>query len=180
MIKNDIALGTEHSEQESEIPECALMISFDTRDVAVRQSVLSKCQVIMRNQAINDLLVKDVKSADFPQEFAFNISKHIQLLMLERCDFPSQILNHLMQQINESSTLRKIDLQCTTLQSVLLTLSNKKSLTHLDLCFTRMSPELSRSVCHQLTGLTQLKNLDLSDNDLSHVNRIHLSNKPNL
>ena len=180
-IINDIVLGPEHREQETDIPECTLMISFDTRDEAVRQSLLSICQVIMRNQAIKDLFVENVKSTDLPQKFAFNISNYIQLLSLERCNFPSQTLNHLMEQINECRALRKIVLRKTNLRGVSsLTLSKKTLLTHLDLCRTHMSRDLGRSVCHQLADLTQLKHLDLSWNDLSHVDMIHLSNKPNL
>ena len=178
-IKNDIVLGIEQREQEGELPECALIINFVNLKKA--QSLLSNCQVIMKNQAINNLFMQNVEHTDFPQTFAFNISKYIQLLTLERCDFPSQTLNHLMEQINECSTLRKIDLQYTTLRSVSsLTLCNKTLLTHLNLSYTHMSQELSRSVCHQLTDLTQLQHLKLSDNDLSGVNMIHLSNKPNL
>ena len=181
IIKNDIVMGTEQREQEAEIPECALIILLKAPGEAVIQSLLSNCQVIMRNQAINYLFVERFESTDFPQNFAFNISKHIQSLTLKWCTFPSQTLNHLMQQINKCSTLRKIDLYCTTIQDVSsLTLSNKASLTHLNLCRTHMSRELSQSVCHQLTDLTQLKHLDLSDNDLSQVDMIHLSNKPNL
>ena len=133
------------------------------------------------NQAINNLLVDSVKSTYFPQTFVFNISKHIESLTLRRCKFPSQTLNHLMEQINECSALRKIDLCYTSLKDVSsLTLSNKTSLTHLDLSWTQMSRELCRSVCHQLTDLTQLRYLHLSWNDLSLVDMIHLSNKPNL
>ena len=180
-IKHDIVLGPEHREQEADIPECTLMISFHNPDEAVKQNLLSICQVIMRNQAIKDLFVENVKPTDLPQKFAFNISNYIQLLCLERCDIPSQTLNHLMEQINECRALRKIVLRKTNLRGVSsLTLSNKTSLTHLDLCRTHMSRDLSRSVCHQLADLTQLKHLDLSRNDLSQVDMIHLSNKPNL
>ena len=178
----NIVLVTDHRGQESEIPECTLIISPEPNVFeALKQKIFSICQGIMRNQAVNNLFVANVESTDLPQTFAFNISKHIQILNLKWCDFPSQTLSHLMQQINECSTLRKIDLQCTTLQSVSsLTLSNKTSLTDLNLSGMHMSQELSRSVCHQLTYLTQLKHLDLSDNDLSLVDMIHLSNKPNL
>ena len=41
-----------------------------------------------------------------------------------------------------------------------------------------MSRELSQSVCHQLTDLTQLKHLNPSGIDLSHLNMLDLSNKP--
>ena len=122
-----------------------------------------------------------VRSTDLPQKFELNISKHIQSLFLTGCDFPSQTMNRLMEQINECSTLRKIDLYLTNLEDVSsLTLSNKTSLTHLHLRWTHMSQELSWSVCHQLTDLTQLEYLNLSYNDLSHIDTIHLSNKPNL
>ena len=165
-IENHIALGPERREQGAEIPDCALMIY--TCDKAVKQGLLSNCRVIMRNQALSDLFMDRVKSTDFPQKFAFNISKHFQSLTLKWCDFPSQTLNHLMEQINKCNTLRKMDLLDTSLEAVSsLTLSNKTSLTHLYLNGTAMSRELSRSVCHQLTNLTQLKHLDLSDNDLS-------------
>ena len=135
----------------------------------------------MRHQAISDLFVVNIESTDLPQTFKFNVSKNIQLLKLRSCKFPSQTLNHLIEQINECTALRKIDLGFTSLDDVSsLTLINKTSLTRLDLGFTHMSRELSRSVCHQLTDLTQLEYLNLSRNDLSLVDTINLSNKPNL
>ena len=179
-IKNDIVLGTEHREQETEIPEGALIIN--NPDKAVTQSLLSSCQVIMRNQAISNLHIDLVKSTGLPQTFVFNISKHIQSLTLNWCHFPSQTLNHLIEQINECSTLREIDVQGTNLKDVSsLTLSNKTSLTYLDLSQTdHMPPVLCQSVCHQLTDLTQLEHLNMSLNNLSLVDTISLSNKRNL
>ena len=178
-IENDIVLGTKHREQETEIPECTLIINDPDKDVV--QCLLSNCQVIMRNQAINYLSMDRVTCTDVPQTFVFNISKHIQSLTLNWCHFPSQTLKHLLEQINECTALRKINLGFTSLKYVWsLTLRNKTSLTHLDLGCTWMSRELSRSVCHQLSDLTQLEYLDLSLNDLSLVDIIHLSNKPNL
>ena len=175
----DIVLGTEHREQEAETPECALIIYHP--DKAVTQSLLSNCQVIMRNQPVNNLYMKDFKSADIPQTFVFNISKHIQSLTLRWCDFQSQTLNHLLEQINECSTLRIIDLGFTNLKDLSsLTISNKTPLTHLDLGWAHMSQELSQNVCHQLSDLTELRYLDLSGNDLSYIDTICLSNKPNL
>ena len=136
----------------------------------------------MRNQAINDLLVNIVKCTDLPQKLAFNISKHIQSLTLEWCDFPSQTMNHLMEQIDQCSTLRKIDLGSTSLEDVSsLTLSNKTSLTHLDLCPDTYVPRVE-SECFVVNSLVShsWKHLDLSGNDLSHVDMIYLLNKPNL
>ena len=183
-IKKDIVMATEHREQEWKIPECSLTISLQGNDYQARKRLFCKCQVIMRNQAINNLFMEYINPLDFqgfPLTFAFNISKQIQLLTIKRCKFPSQILNHLMEQINQCSTMCHLGLQYTSLEAVSsLTLSNKVSLTYLNLFKTNMSRELSWSICQQLTGLTQLEHLNLSENILSHVGKILLSNKPNL
>ena len=176
-ITRDILLSTEHGEQEAEMPECELIVDHNPCE-AVTQSLISNCQAIMRHQAINNLYIKYI---DLLEIFAFNISKHIQSVKLSVCDFTSQTLNLLMEQINECTALRKIDLSFTNLPGISsLTLRNKTSLTHLDLHSTWMSRGFSWSVCYQLSDLTQLRYLDLSGNDLSLVNMIHLSNKPNL
>ena len=43
-----------------------------------------------------------------------------------------------------------------------------------------MSKQLNLSVCQQVAGLKQLEYLNFSHNDLSHIDTIILSNKPNL
>ena len=94
------------------------------KDVIKR--LLTKIQMIMEKQVINNLYMDRVKCTDLPQPFMFNIGKNIQLLTLKTCFFPQPTKSHLIKQINQSSTIRKIDLEDTEMKDVAsLTLNNK-------------------------------------------------------
>ena len=111
----------------------------------------------------------------------FNLSENAQSLVLKSCCLPSQPLKHLIHKLSECNTIRIIDLSNTNLEAVSsLTLSNKTSLTHLDLSETKMSAKLSHSICQQLTDITHMEYLNMSNNDLSQVSKFTLSNKKTL
>ena len=178
-MKEIAMLDTGFDEQQKEITHCALIFINPEKDVIKR--LLTKIQMIMEKQVINNLYMDRVKCTDLPQPFMFNIGKNIQLLTLKTCFFPQPTKSHLIKQINQSSTIRKIDLEDTEMKDVAsLTLNNKALLTHLNLCRTDMSKQLNLSVCQQVAGLKQLEYLNFSLNDLSHIDTIILSNKPNL
>ena len=106
----------------------------------------------------------------------FNLSENAQSLVLKSCRLPAQPLNRLMQKLSECNTICKIDLWNTSLEDLSpLTLRNKTSLTHLNLNKTKMSTELCKRICQQLTNITHLQYLSMAENDLSHISNFTLS-----
>ena len=162
-----------------EIPECVIRITFPAKTVG--KTLISVCKTICEHQAIRELYLRQVDWYFVPDTDVFNLSKTAQSVTLVHCELPSQTLNHLIQQINESKTLRKINLRGTRLVGFsLLRLSNKKNLTHLDLYDPSMSAQLAAAVCYELSELVHLEHLNLSRNDLREVSSLTLSNKRNL
>ena len=166
-------------EEEANIPECAMMIRLP--DATVTNSLLMACQRISKYQPLLDLHMFKVSLKYQSESDGFHLSENAHSLLLKSCTLTSQPLNHLMHKLSECNKIRKIDLMKTNLWGISsLTLSNKTSLTHLDLGETNMSAELCKSICQQLTDITHLEYLNLSDNYLSQVSLFALNNKRNL
>ena len=178
-MKANVLCKFNASEQEAKIPECTLVIR--SPDPAVTNSLLVAYQQISENQPIVDLHMFKVSWKYYSESGGFNLRINAQSFILQCCCLPSQPLMHLMHNLSECNTIRIIDLSNTNLEAVLsLTLSNKTSLTHLDLSKTKMSAELCHSICQQLTDITHMEHLDMSNNDLSQVSKFTLSNKKTL
>ena len=162
------------SEQEAKIPDCTLVIR--PPNLAVTNSFLVLCQRISKYQPIVGLHMFGVSSKYQSETDGFNLSENAQSLVIKSCRLPAQPLNCLMQKLSVCNTIHKIDLSNTSLEDVLsLTLSNKTSLTHLNLSKTKMSTELCKKICQQLTNITHLQYLSMAENDLSHISNFTLS-----
>ena len=178
-MKANVLCKFNASEQEAKIPECTLVIK--SPDLAVTNSLLVAYQQISENQPIVDLHMFKVSWKYYSESGGFNLRINAQSFILQCCCLPSQPLMHLIHKLSECNTIRKIDLSNTNLEAVSsLTLSNKTSLTHLDLSKTKMSAELCHSICQQLTDITDMEHLNMSNNDLSQVSKFTLSNKKTL
>ena len=94
---------------------------------------------ISQLQAVTDLHLKMSRCHHLQEPVLLNLSKFAQSVTIDDCSLPPETLNHLIEQINQCTTMHKIVIRSTKFLDVSsLTLSNKPSLTHLDLGFTRM------------------------------------------
>ena len=163
-------------EPEANIPECTLVIKSPYAEVT--NSLLLTCQQISKIQAIVDMEMYNIICKYHSESDIFNLSENIKSLQVQRCSLSSQQLNLLMHKLSECNKICKIDLLDTSLGNVSsLTLSNKKSLTHLNLGETNMSAELCQSICEQLKDITHLEYLNMAENDLSQVSKFMLNKK---
>ena len=178
-MKENVLHQIENREHKVKIPECALVIQ--SPDTSVTNSLLVNIQRVIENQAIVDLRMFGV-SCKFPLEpEVLNLSKNAHSLLMRSCSLPSQLLQNVVHKLSDCNRVSIIDFWKTSLEDVSsLTISNKTSLTHLDLCGTNMSAELCKSICEQLTDITDLEYLNMAENDLSLVSIFTLNNKRSL
>ena len=144
-------------------PECAVYIY--SPNYSVTKSLLSACRIISQQSPITDLYMYRLRCHDEIEPDVFNLSRQAVSVTLWCCTLPSPVMNHLLHQVSECSTIRRIDLLETNLSDITyVTVSNKTSLIYLDLGETHMSAELCESVCKQLKLLVHLEYLDLRQN----------------
>ena len=168
-MREDVTCGTEHrggGGNQEEAPECAIAIWEPHPSVA--QSLLTACHTICQHQPVTDLYIERLECDNVAEPEVFTMSKNAVSLRLPDCRLPAAVLNHLLHQMSDCTTLHTIHLLNTSLAGVTsLNLSNMAaSLTHLSLWDTEMSPELCESVCTQLPHLVHLEYIDLSCNPL--------------
>ena len=107
-----------------------------------------------------------------------NNKKFLSHLDLSGTKLSQEVRQSIYSQLSNLLHLEYIDLSNNNLSQVSsLALCNKSSLRHLNLSDTKLSPEMCQDVCQQLTDLTSLKYLNLSNNNLSQVSSITLINK---
>ena len=93
----------------------------------------------------------------------------------------AELYKSVFEQLTDITHLEYLSMAENDLSQVsMFTLNNKKSLRYLDLENTKMSAELCRSICEQLTHITHLEHLNMSENDLSLVSMLTLNNKRSL
>ena len=161
-IKEDAVFNIDPHE---EIPsECTIYIDRCADSVA--KSLLSACRTVSQRSPISDLWLHGLKCDDVIEPDVFNLSHQAVLIRLGTCNLPPPVMNHLLHQAFNSSTIIRIDLHNTNLSGMTsVTVSNKTtSLTYLDICFTKMSAELCGGVCKHLKHLVHLNHLDLDGN----------------
>ena len=173
-MKAHVLFQIENREQEVRMPECVIVIR--SPDATVINSLFMACKQISKYQDIVDLhMVRVICKYNFEPD-VFKLSENARSLLLRSCSLPLQILNYIIHRLSECNTIQKIDIRKTNLGSVSsITLSNKTSLTHLDLRQTNMSADLCQSICQQLIDMNHLKYMSLAENDLSQVSKITLS-----
>ena len=178
-MKENVLCKFNNRDQEEKLPKGTIVIRQP--DAAVTNNLLLACHQISKYQPIVDLRMFKVSWKYQSESDGFNLTEKAQSLIMQSCNLPSQPLNHLMHKLSECNKIRRIDLSNTNLEAVSsLTLSNKTSLTRLDLSGTEMSAELCNSICEQLTDITQLDYLNMSNDDLSQVSKFTLNNKKTL
>ena len=129
--------------------ECSLSI-YMPDDVTVAGSLLPTARTISQHQAINILRVVNFECKDTHVGDVFNISDKARSVSLRGTTLPPRTMNNLIQQINKCNTIQQINFHGTNLRPISsLVLSNKRSLTDLDLSESQMSPELVNNICGQ-------------------------------
>ena len=122
-------------------------------------------QLRLLNGPITDLFVRRLECDSTVNPILFDISSQAVSLTLTKCILPSNLMNRLLEQVSRSCTLLTINLWDPSLRDIItLTLSNKMSLTRLDLGYMHMPAELCENVCKQLRYLVHLEFLDLCSN----------------
>ena len=164
-IKDEIVGNIEQStnESSSDISECAVYLDNPSFDV--QRNLLRIFQRISEQAAITDLCISDLKCDEQANDEVFNISSQAVSVTLRNCTSPSHMIDHTVYQLSDCNMLNTLDLNFTNLTDVTsLTISNKACLTRLDLGGSKMSADLSKSFCMQLTHPTHLEYLNLSGN----------------
>ena len=158
----------EHEEQKQGYGQCSMTIYAPYE--LITKSLLSAIHSICQYQTVNDLDMAFFRCRDVEEGGVFNISKNAQSIKLHKCSLPSETLNHLIQQINDCNTLRKISFHSTDLglESSLI-LTNKIALTYLELKEAKMSVDMVKHVCQQITHLSQLEYINLAQISLEQI-----------
>ena len=163
-----VGCSIEYEKQKQRYGECSITITSPNKLIA--KSLLSTIQHIGQFQTVNDLEVANFRCDDVEEFDVFNISKNAHFISLHYCSLPPVVLHHFIQQINHCNTINKISLIQIDLRSVSsLILTNKLALTHLHLRRPKMSAEMIKHVCHQITHLSQLEHVGLSQINLSPI-----------
>ena len=167
-MEEAVDCGIKHEEQKQGYEECSITIK--SPDKLITKSLFSTIHTIGRYQTVNYLDLTNLRCDDVEESEVFNISKNAQSIKLQNCSLPPETLNHLIQQVNGCTTMRKISFLDTDLGPVSsLNLTNKQALTHLDLNGAKMSVETVKHVCQQITHLSQLEHVRLSQINLSQI-----------
>ena len=167
-MEEAVDCNIEHEEQKQGYGGCS--ITINTPDELITKSLLSTIQTIGQYQTVNELDVFNLRCADVEEFEVFNISKNVQSIKLQNCSLPPETLNHLIQQVNGCTTMHKISFRSIDLGSLSsLILTNKIKITHLHLGGTKMSAEMVKNVCQQITHLSQLQYVCLSLNNLASI-----------
>ena len=135
-VQAAVTCDTEHREgggNQEEAPECTIAIREP--DPSVGQSLLTACRTICQHQPVTHLYIWGLRCDDVTEPDVFNISRNAMSLVLWKCRLPAAVLNHLLHQMSDCTTLRTKDLFGTSLTGVTsLNLRNMAaSLTYLDL-----------------------------------------------
>lgn len=153
---------------EAEGQECAIYITGS--EVEATKSLLSACSRISGRQPVSDLMVVNAKWGDAaePMDAIPIMSKSAASVTIQNSTLPPQLTNGILDQLTECSTLCRLDLNSSEFKSnTKINISNSATtLTHLDLGYTQMSPQLNESVCKQLAHVIHLTFLSLDNNNL--------------
>ena len=112
-MKLNIVCNIQH--ETTDIPECTM--SIIDPDPSVTENLLSICHRICQHQTVRNLYIDGIRCEDLPH--VFTINKNTESLTIRSCKLPTETLSHLMQQINDCSPLRVLDLSATTLTGCL-------------------------------------------------------------
>ena len=152
-------------------PQCTLTILEPIQTVS--KGLLSICHKICQHQAARQLDISGVFCKYLPEPHVFTISRNTEELRIRYCKLPPETLSHLMQQINQCSTLCVLDLSGTTLTgrlSCFLPDSHPglPKLQKLNMHGSKLDKDDLQHFSHitQCNKLPLLRYLDVSDNIL--------------
>ena len=154
-------------EAEEEMPECIMALVKPGCNIAGR--LLDLCRIISQKQPITDLYADELKCEDCQRADVFNMSRDVCSVRVYNSSLPKFTLDHLCQQLANSSTLCRVDFSGTSLKCVKsLRFANLPSLTHLDLKNTDISQMHLYGLTCMLKQRTspRLCQLNLGANDL--------------
>ena len=154
--------------------ECAIWIYAP--DKSLTERLLSLCRTISASQPVTHFHLTSNIIGDKCELTEANVpimSKKPKSLVLFWVDVSSSVWKKLLQH----ESLQVLRLELTRLHDVAVPLIfNHRNLKVLRLNDADMSHEMCEYVCHHLGDLVHLEDIDLSDNDLSRVSSIRLSN----
>ena len=152
-----------HEEQKQGYEECSITIK--SPDKLITKSLLLTIPSFGHYQTVNYLDLTNVRCDDVEEFEVFNISKNAQSIILQNCSLPPETLNHLIQQISHCNTISLIQTDLRPVSSFILT----NQIAHLNLDDTKMSAKRVRKVCQQITHLSNLEYLHLSQINLAAI-----------
>ena len=167
-MKAKLSCNIQH--RDTEIPECTMSIIGPYPSVT--ENLLSICHRICQHQAVRDLYILDVKCKDLPEPHVFTLSKNTESIKINWVKLPTETMSHLMQQINQCSALRVLDLSETTLTGCLSGFlpdphPGLPELQMLDLRCTALNKDDLHRLLSIAYKLPKLQKLDLSHNTLT-------------
>ena len=113
-MRKDIVLG--EYKDSTEIPEC-VMYMFEPDEI-VTKSLLSKCRMISEHQAVTDLWIGGVRCDDATEAEAPLLSRNIQSLYINHCQFLSSFMRNILRQLHDCVTLTDLKLDSVYLREV--------------------------------------------------------------
>ena len=174
-IKESVSCRVEHEGQRQENVDCNIIITAP-HDFAT-SSILSTVRIIGQYQTMINLDVTNINDRSTTEHQVFNMSNSAQSVKLFYCSLPPETLTHLIQQISDCNTIRKIQFHSMDLRPISsLVLANKTQLLCLHLKEAKMTQELIKHVCQQVGQLNHLEYLNMSK---IHIAQIDLNLKNN-
>ena len=151
-------------------PECNM--SIINPYPSVTNNLLSICHRICQHQAVRKLILWNITCEDLPEPHVFTISRNMELLRIYYCELPKETPSHLIQQINQYSALRVLDVYKTPLRGCLSSFlpdphPGLPELKELDMWDTILNKEDLQHLLSIAYKFPKLHKLDLSENTLT-------------
>ena len=181
-LSEDISCDFRPRTQETEIPDFTIRISMPNETVS--KSLLTNCGKISQSQGLTKLQLFHVVCVDLPEPNVFNLSTHVQSLIVKECTLPSQTLNHLIQQIDGWTLIYMRDVKEMNGKtvyvhdlSVRFAMSGESSF---GLYNNRLPSKTLSHLIEQINGSRTLNKIVFEDTNLKDVPSLSLNNKISL
>ena len=102
----------------AEIPECAMMIDFDTTDSTIIKKVMLLCRKISKRQAVTDLFIGRMSCNDSTEAEVPILRKNVQSVSVFDSKVSASFVRSILRQLFDCSALQTIDLHFMDLHEI--------------------------------------------------------------